>query len=145
MFRIGGMYQWIVLVLPLGLLIPVPLFLLHRRFPKLRLDYLVTPVLCSSMGWLQGGINASETIRFALSFFIHWFVRRRHPDWFVKYNYSMAAAISGGIQLMTFVSTFAIQGGGGGPALELPPYWGNNFQKGNIDYCLLNPGLGDPA
>jgi len=52
-----------------------------------------------------------------------------------------AHAISGGTELLVFVTTFAVQGGTG-KAVIFPAYWGNNFQKGNVDFCAKDPGLG---
>jgi hypothetical protein len=53
----------------------------------------------------------------------------------------MSAAISGGTEMLVFITTFAVQGASG-RAVPFPPYWGNNFQKGNFDYCATNPALG---
>ena len=141
MFSVGRTYQWIVLALPLGFLFPIPLYLLHRRYPKLGLDFIVTPVICWYLGYLSVGINSSVLAYFALGFFVQLYVRRRHPAWFLRYNYILAAAISGGTELLVFVTTFAVQGASG-TAVPFPPYWGNNFQQGNYDFCALNPALG---
>lgn len=43
----------------------------------------------------------------------------------------MAAAISGGTELLVFVTTFAVQGGSG-VAVPFPPYFGNNFSEGEF-------------
>ncbi len=141
MFSIGSTYQWIVLALPLGFIIPVPFYLAHKRFPKLGLDYIVTPVICWYLGYLSVGINSSVGLAFAIGFFVQFYVRKRYAEWFLKYNYVLAAAISGGVELLVFVTTFAVQGGSG-TAVPFPAYWGNNFQSGNVDFCALNPALG---
>jgi hypothetical protein len=141
MFSIGRTYQWVVLALPIGFLIPLPTYFLHRRFPRAGFQYFVTPVICWYLGFLSVGINSSVMMFFAIGFFVQFYVRKRYPEWFVKYNYIIAAAISGGTELLVFVTTFAVQGGTG-KAVIFPPYWGNNFQKGNVDFCAKDPGLG---
>lgn len=141
MFSVGRTYSWIVLALPVGFVIPVPFYLLHKRFPHLHLDYFVTPVICWYLGYLSVGINSSVGLYFGIGFFVQFFVRKRYPEWFIRYNYILAAAISGGTELLVFVTTFAVQGASG-TAVVFPPYWGNNFQSGNYDYCLRDPGLG---
>jgi hypothetical protein len=141
LFSIGQQYQWIVLALPVGFLLPLPSYFLHQRYPALHLDYMVTPVLCWYLGYLSVGINSSVLPTFALGFVFQFWVRKRHASWFIKYNYLLAAAISGGTELLVFVTTFAVQGASG-TAIPFPPYWGNNFQTGNFDYCALNPALG---
>ncbi|KAB5572484.1 OPT oligopeptide transporter protein-domain-containing protein [Coniochaeta sp. 2T2.1] len=141
MFSIGRTYSWIVLALPLGFVIPIPFYLLHKRLPHLHLDYFVTPVICWFLGYLSVGINSSVGLYFAIGFFVQFFVRKRYPVWFIRYNYLLAAAISGGTELLVFATTFAVQGASG-RAVVFPPYWGNNFQSGNYDYCMRDPGLG---
>jgi len=141
MFSLGRTYQWILLALPVGFFIPTPFWLLHRRFPKAGFNFLVTPILCWYLGYLSVGINSSVTTYFVIGFVIQLYVRRRYPEWFLKYNYLLAAAIGGGTELLVFVTTFAVQGASG-QAVPFPPYWGNNFQEGNYDYCMRNPGLG---
>jgi hypothetical protein len=141
LFSIGRTYQWIVLALPLGFVIPLPFYFLHRRFPKAGFDYFVTPVICWYLGYLSVGINSSVMMYFAIGFFVQFWVRKQYPEWFLKYNYILAAAISGGTELLVFVTTFAVQGASG-KAVPFPPYWGNNFQSGNFDYCATNPALG---
>jgi hypothetical protein len=32
--------------------------------------------------------------------------------------------------------------GAGGIVVEFPKYFGNNFHKGNLDYCMKDPGMG---
>jgi hypothetical protein len=46
--------------------------------------------------------------------------------------------MDGGTQVLVFILTFAVFGGGG-KEVVFPKYWGNNFQKGNYDYCLKDP------
>ncbi len=141
MFSIGQTYQWILLALPLGFVVPLPFWFLHRRYPKAGFDHVITPVICWYLGYLSVGINSSVMVYFAIGFFVQFYVRKRYPSWFLRYNYLLAAAISGGTELLVFVTTFAVQGASG-TAVPFPPYWGNNFQAGNFDYCALNPALG---
>lgn len=140
MFSLGRLYSWVVLALLLGLVVPLPFYALHRLFPNVGFNLLVTPLFCFFLGLLSNGINSSLTTYFALGFFVQFWVRVRYPDWFIKYNYVLAAAISGGTELLVFLTTFTVQGGSGN-AIEFPPYWGNAYHEGNVDYCMRNPAL----
>ncbi len=140
MFGIGRTYSWVVLALPLGPLAPMPFYLLHRRFPQAGFNYVVTPFVCWFLGYLCVGINSSVNIFFVIGFVMQFYVRKRYPEWFLKYNYLLAAAISGGTELLVFTTTFAVHGASG-TAIPFPKYWGNNMD-GNFDYCMLNPALG---
>lgn len=77
MFNVGRTYSWVVLALPLGFVIPLPLYFLHRRFPGRGFDYIVTPLVCWYLGYLSVGINSSVGVYFAIGFFFQFWVRKR--------------------------------------------------------------------
>ena len=45
LFALGRRYQWVAWGYVVGIFVPIPFWLVHRFFPKLRLDYLYTPVI----------------------------------------------------------------------------------------------------
>jgi OPT oligopeptide transporter protein len=45
LFASGKRYQWVAWAYVIGLLAPVPFWVIHRFFPKLRADYLYTPII----------------------------------------------------------------------------------------------------
>jgi hypothetical protein len=45
LFAVGKRYQWVAWGYVLGLFVPVPFWLVHRYFPKLRANYLYTPII----------------------------------------------------------------------------------------------------
>jgi hypothetical protein len=81
-----------------------------------------------------------------------WYLRTRHPKWFVKYNYILGAggypfivtvrhwaetylrtALDGGTHAMVFVLSLAVEGAIGKEHL-FPKWWGANH-NGNYDRC----------
>ncbi|KII92275.1 hypothetical protein PLICRDRAFT_50693 [Plicaturopsis crispa FD-325 SS-3] len=137
LFASGARYQWVPWAYLIGIIIPVPFWLVHRYWPKLRADYLYTPVIAYYIGWLCVGINSSILTYFSVAWFSQWYVRTRYPRWFAKYNYVLAAALDGGTQVMVFILSFAVQGASGDSHL-FPQWWGAN-QNGNYDRCAFNP------
>ncbi|KAI0057185.1 OPT superfamily oligopeptide transporter [Artomyces pyxidatus] len=137
LFAVGKRYQWVAWAYVLGLFVPIPFWLIHKKFPKLRADYLYTPVICYYIGWLCVGINSSITSYFAIAWFSQWYLRTRYPRWFAKYNYILGAALDGGTQVMVFILSFAVQGASGDSHL-FPQWWGAN-QNGNYDWCAVSP------
>ncbi|KAG9224893.1 hypothetical protein PTI98_009892 [Pleurotus ostreatus] len=135
LFASGKRYQWVAWAYVVGLFVPIPFWLVHRFWPKLRADYLYTPVICYYIGWLCVGINSSILSYFAIAWFSQWYLRTRYPKWFVKYNYILAAALDGGTQVMVFILSFAVQGAAGDSHL-FPQWWGAN-QNGNYDRCAF--------
>jgi len=45
LFARGKRYQWVTWGYVLGLFIPIPFWLVHRYYPKLRANYLYTPLI----------------------------------------------------------------------------------------------------
>lgn len=45
LFASGKRYEWVAWAYLIGLTVPVPFWLAHRRWPQLRLDYLYTPII----------------------------------------------------------------------------------------------------
>ncbi|KAG2150606.1 OPT oligopeptide transporter protein-domain-containing protein [Suillus clintonianus] len=133
LFSAGQRYQWVPWAYLVGLFVPVPFWLIHRYWPKLRADYLYTPIICYFMGWLCVGINSSILSYFTVAFVSQWWLRTRYPRWFAKYNYIIGAALDGGTQVMVFILSFAVQGAGGTSHL-FAAWWGAN-QAGNYDHC----------
>ncbi|KAG1754615.1 OPT oligopeptide transporter protein-domain-containing protein [Suillus lakei] len=134
LFSTGQRYQWIPLSYLIGLVAPLPFWIIHRYWPKLRMDYYYTPIICSYIGWLCVGINSSILSYFVVAFVSQWWLRTRYPRWFMKYNYLVGAALDGGTQVMVFILSFAVQGAAGTSHL-FPEWWGAN-QGGNYDRCL---------
>ncbi|KAF9246168.1 OPT oligopeptide transporter [Melanogaster broomeanus] len=135
LFSAGMRYQWVPLSYIVGLFAPVPFWVVHRYWPKLRTDYFYTPIICAYIGWLCVGINSSILSYFAIAFVSQWWIRTRHPRWFQKYNYLVGAALDGGTQVMVFILSFAVQGAAGTSHL-FPAWWGAN-QGGNYDHYVL--------
>ncbi|KAJ7599039.1 peptide transporter MTD1 [Mycena floridula] len=128
----SGRYGIVPLSILIGLAVPVPFWLLHRYYPKLGANHVVTPILCWTLGYLSVGINSSVFTTFLLAVFSQYYLRRYRPRWFRKYNFLASAALDGGTQVMVFVFTFAV-GGGSGTVVDFPN-WALN-PKGNPDYC----------
>lgn len=134
LFAAGKRYQWVAWAYLVGLVVPIPFWYVHKKWPKLRMDYLYTPVICYYIGWLCVGINSSILSYFAIAWFSQWWLRTRYPGWFAKYNYILGAALDGGTQVMVFILSFAVFGAAGSSHL-FPQWWGAN-QNGNYDRCL---------
>jgi hypothetical protein len=113
MFAPSGPYFMVPMAFVIGLGVPLPFFFAHKIWPKLRLDYWNTAILCGYLGYLSMGINSSVTTYFVIGFICQFYLRKYRPSWFIKYNYILSAAMDGGAQVMLFILTFAVQGGSG--------------------------------
>jgi hypothetical protein len=113
LFSVGGRYEWITLAFLVGFAIPLPFWVIHRYYPKLRLDYWNTAIITYYIGFLCVGINSSILSFFLIGFFSQFYLRKYRPNWFIKYNYVLSSAMDGGTQVIVFILTFAVFGGGG--------------------------------
>jgi OPT family oligopeptide transporter len=91
LFSTGQRYQWVPRAYVIGLFAPVPFWVIHRYWPKLRADYPYTPIIAYTIGYLSNGITSSYLSYFAVAFLSQWWPRTRHPRWFAKYNYIVGA------------------------------------------------------
>jgi len=113
MYSIGsGRYQVVAWGYVIGLFLPIPLYLLHQKWPKLRLDTFNLAIVLGYLGALSRGTHSGFLTKFALGFFAQLYLRRYRPGWFVKYNYILSAGLDGGTSLINFVLTFTVFGGG---------------------------------
>ncbi|KAG1905875.1 OPT oligopeptide transporter protein-domain-containing protein [Suillus fuscotomentosus] len=138
LFSYGQRYQWVPLSYLIGLVAPLPFWIIHRYWPRLRHGLLLHTchllIMHSAyIGWLCVGINSSILAYFTVAFLSQWWLRTRYPRWFTKYNYLVGAALDGGTQVMIFFLSFAVQGAAGAAHL-FPAWWGAN-QGGNYDRC----------
>ncbi|KAF8200156.1 peptide transporter MTD1 [Pholiota molesta] len=133
LFTPDGRYAIVPFSILIGLAVPIPFWIIHKYYPKIGADKVVTPILCWTLGYLSVGINSSVFTTFCLAVFSQYYLRRYRPRWFRKYNFLLSAALDGGTQVMVFVFTFAV-GGGSGKVTNFPN-WALN-PTGNPDYCM---------
>lgn len=137
MFSVGTRYEWVTLSFLIGFIVPLPFYFLHRLTGWRAFSYINLSIILWYMGNLFVGINSSLTSFFIVGFIAQFWIRKYHPQLFVKYNYLVSAALDGGTQVLVFVFTFAVFGGSG-KAVAFPSWAGNPTTK-NIDYCMINP------
>ncbi|KAM0748112.1 peptide transporter MTD1 [Meredithblackwellia eburnea MCA 4105] len=118
----------------IGLFVPVPFWLLHKKFPKAKFDQVVTPITCWCLGYLSVGINSSVFTTMLVALFSQYYLRRYRATWFRKYNFLASAGLDGGTQFMSFIASFALFGAGGNTVTM--PNWALNPADTNLDYCM---------
>jgi len=100
MYSWGSTYAWIPLGLVIGLAAPLPIYALHRLFPRLHLNYLNVAIISWHIGRLVTGINSAIISFFAVAFWSQFYLRRYKPEWFLRFNYVLCAGLNGGTQVV---------------------------------------------
>lgn len=153
LFDVGKTYQWLVLIMLPGFIAPLPTYFLHRKYPNVGFNNINMAVLILYISWLCVGINSSLLAFFFFGLGAQWFMRKRYPNVFLKYNYLVSAALDGGTSIIIFILSFAIFGAAGNEVdfressthsiirlqslicSTTAQWWGNNL-AGNFDKCL---------
>ncbi|KAH7231979.1 OPT oligopeptide transporter protein-domain-containing protein [Fusarium solani] len=105
MFSPGSRYGLVPIGLLLGFFPSLIFHTLHRAYPIIGFSKINTPIILAYAGILSVGISSSMISYFAIGLASQFWLRRWKPDWFVKYNYVLAAALDGGTQILVFLFT----------------------------------------
>ncbi|KAI0706064.1 OPT oligopeptide transporter [Cytidiella melzeri] len=132
LFGVGQLYNplmWIILV---GALLPIPLYILARRYPYSRWRYVNIPVALSAALFFPPFNGTQFTSWFLVGAVFQFFVRRYHFRWWMRYNYILAAALDAGtsICLVLIVLVTGLANNGNGLALN---WWGNTVWQTTND------------
>ncbi|KAF8888442.1 OPT oligopeptide transporter protein-domain-containing protein [Gymnopilus junonius] len=107
----GTPYAFVPYMLLVGLLFPIPFWLLHRKYPKVGFNFVFTPILVAELGFLSVGINSSIFSSFMLAIFSQYYLRNAFADIALLGSVntiSYERALDGGTSVMIFVYTFAV-------------------------------------
>lgn len=110
----------------LGVVAPVMIAWLHRRYPRLQFNYWNTTVFFASMAKFYGNLSTGYVSKFiGGTVTMYWGFRYRHHLW-KKYNYILAAAFDTGYNLTVLVLFMM--------SVNMPHWWGNNAQS--VERCF---------
>ncbi|KAF9189566.1 hypothetical protein BGZ51_009461 [Haplosporangium sp. Z 767] len=129
----GALYspvQWGFLV---GAILPIPFWILTRRFPNVTwLKYVHWPVLLAATSNMPPALPYFYTNGLFIGFVFAFLLRRYRYNWWARYNYLTSAALDTGVAICGLMIFFTIQSWGG----EMPNWWGNPADQ-NFDHCPL--------
>ncbi|KAG2183457.1 hypothetical protein INT43_006463 [Umbelopsis isabellina] len=141
LFSPGKIYYPVAWSFLVGFLVPVPFYLLHRRFPKVGFNTINTAIVVWFFGDLCVGINSSITMALCLGMFFQFYMRKYRSRWFAKYQFIVSAALDSGTLFSIFVMTFAVFGAAG-TTYPFPEWWGNPMADNQYpDHCYFDPRL----
>ena len=121
MFGPGSIYSAIHWYWLIGAVLPILFYALIKIAPKSPARYLNAPVMLGAMGWLPPATPLSFSSWAFFGLIFNFWIMRRWPGWWHKYNYITAAGLDSGLVISTIVIFFAIQL----KNVEIPRWWGN--------------------
>ncbi|KAJ3574619.1 hypothetical protein NP233_g1653 [Leucocoprinus birnbaumii] len=130
MFAPGAPYNPIMYFFLVGALLPIPFYILARRFPLSIWRYVNIPIFFAGLGAIPpaSGINYMSWV--LVGFLFNYVIRKFRFRWWMRYNYILSAALDSGVAISMIVIFFCLQFPKGGINLD---WWGNTVAYNNAD------------
>jgi OPT family small oligopeptide transporter len=121
MFGPGTTYSSIHYFWLIGAMLPVLFYVVIRLAPKSPARYLNAPIMLGAMAWLPPAAPISFSSWAIIGLIFNYWIMRKWPGWWHKYNYITAAGLDSGLVIATIVIFFAITL----KDYTIPQWWGN--------------------
>ncbi|KAI8872587.1 OPT family small oligopeptide transporter [Ramicandelaber brevisporus] len=93
----------------IGALLPIPIYLLQRQFPKSSLlKHVHIPVILSASGSLPSAPPADFVAWTVVGYIFNHYLKRRRRDWYEKYAFAFSAGMDSGLAIATVVIFFLL-------------------------------------
>lgn len=139
LFGSGGRYTWLLIGFPLGVLFPVAMFFLKKKFKRSEFLQSCHPLLLIlSFSWVSGQTWGVYVPGMFINYFSWNYLKGKYLEFWSRYNYVTLAALSSAISINALITFFALVF----PGVSFPDWWGNSGgQPGCIgdwsDECRL--------
>ncbi|KAG0917272.1 hypothetical protein G6F33_001645 [Rhizopus arrhizus] len=130
-FASSSLYFGIAFFLLGGFLLPIPFYLLKKKYPNSWVRHVSIPVfMLGPAPYPPAPTNVAPVWAF-IGFVFNYVIKRRANAWWKKYNYVLSAALDSGVAICAIVIFFAFQN----TEIKFPAWWGNNADS--VDQCPL--------
>jgi len=110
---------------------PIPFYLLQRRYPKSWARYISTPVIIAGLSAIPPATGINYSSWFLVAFIFQYLVRKKNFAWWSKFNYVLSSALDSGTVISVMFIFFTLQFPKGGVRLN---WWGNVVAKSTADW-----------
>ncbi|KAL0081202.1 OPT family small oligopeptide transporter [Phycomyces blakesleeanus] len=126
-----GVLMWFFLI---GLLIPIPFWLLSRKYPDSWFKYIHFPLILNATAMMPPATPINFSMWSLFGFIFMFVLRKYRKNWWTKYNYVTSAAFDSGCAIAALI-VFAVVNGSN----YSPKWFGNGGYGDNatIDNCPL--------
>ncbi|KAG2195358.1 hypothetical protein INT46_010956 [Mucor plumbeus] len=130
-FASSSLYAGLPYFLLAGFLVPIPVWLLARKYPNTWVAKISVPVfMLGPAPYPPAPTNVAPCWAF-IGFIFNYVIKKRANAWWKKYNYVLSAALDSGVAICAIVIFFAFQN----TEIKFPAWWGNNADS--VDQCPL--------
>lgn len=139
MFTDHGVYPEMNWFFLFGLLAPVPVWLLSRKFPNQKWIHLINmPIIIGG----ASGMPPAKAVNYwtwgAVGIFFNIYVFKRFKGWWARHNYVLSAALDAGVAFLGIIIFFALQS----KDIIGPNWWGlDSSDQCPLAVCPTAPGI----
>ncbi|KAN0103573.1 oligopeptide transporter [Russula decolorans] len=136
LFSHGQLYYGLVFFFLVGILAPLFQWILHKKFRIGFLKYVNFPVAFGPTSYMPPATPLNYMLWVFVCFIFNYIIRRRHFDWWAKYNYVLSAGLDVGYVFGVFIVFFTLQYPKNGTiGLDsIQKWWGNTVYMKTADY-----------
>lgn len=145
LFGPGQIYNPLLWFFLIGAILPIPFYLLARRYPLSFWRYINIPVFFAGVTGIPPGSGINYASWGIVGFIFNYLIRRFHFRWWMRYNYLLSAALDAGVAISLIVIFFCLQFPKGGVEVN---WWGNTVWQNTADFNgtpLLTPDSSNPT
>ncbi|KAJ1881925.1 hypothetical protein LPJ57_001289 [Coemansia sp. RSA 486] len=118
MFGTSSPYHPMLYLFIFGLLLPIPIWLLQKRFPDSWIKHIHTPLLFIASGFMPPAPSHVYTNWFIGCFFFNYLWHKyRNAQW-TRYAFSLSAGLDCGLAISGIITYFAFMN------VQIPDWWG---------------------
>jgi len=138
-FSPGQIYHGLTYFFLIGALAPLAGWLINKRWPGSFFKYLNVPVVLAGTGCIPPATAVNYIPWALIGFIFNYVIRKRHFNWWAKYNYVLSAALDCGTAIGTLIVFFALQYPRNGNLGEntIQSWWGNTVYARTADQKTL--------
>ncbi|KAL6546883.1 OPT superfamily [Orobanche minor] len=130
MFGRLGLYPEMNYFFMFGLVAPLPIWYLSRRYPDTKwIRFINVPILISGAGSMPVAKAVNYMCWFSVGLFFNLYVYRRFKGWWARHNYILSGGLDAGVAFMATLCYFTLQFNG----ISGPRWWGLAVD----DHCPL--------
>ena len=135
MFGPGSIYSPLLYGFLIGALLPIPAWLLLKRYPNATwLKYVHFPVMLSSISYIPKGPAGEFPAWFVVGFLFNFVIFRYAHSWWKRYAFVFSAAMDCGVVICALFIYFVLTNN----HMNFPKWWGSGGITG--DGCPLANG-----
>ncbi|WOL00974.1 hypothetical protein Cni_G09687 [Canna indica] len=137
LFAHGGLYRNLVWLFLIGAVLPVPVWLLSKKYPEKKWIALINiPVITYGFAGMPPATPTNISSWLITGTIFNFFVFRYRKEWWKKYNYVLSAALDAGTACMGVLLFFALQN-----TNHNLNWWGTQLDHCPLATCPTAPGI----